>query len=77
MPHIPNIEVAKQPTNLQEFIKTDELTWNVQTKSEFNISHDHILNTMPTFDTGQTIDKNVLVAELYSAPTRPIKLKEI
>ncbi|KAM1234796.1 hypothetical protein ACFX2J_004340 [Malus domestica] len=75
-PHIPNQDAAKQPTKLQEFIETDLLDGDVQTKSESGKSCGQLLDTI-TLDTGQVTDTNVLVAVLGSTPAQLIVIKEI
>ncbi|RXH83092.1 hypothetical protein DVH24_003590 [Malus domestica] len=76
-PHIQYPEAAKQPTKLHEGIEIDELDMAVHNKSESGKSHGWHLETV-TLDTRQTAtDENVLVAFTDTAPTQPIKPKEI
>ncbi|CAN6561105.1 unnamed protein product [Malus baccata var. baccata] len=76
IPHILFQKVAMQPTKLQEHVETDELDNVVQNKSEFDDSHDQILSTQTILDTGQSIDKKVLVVERKKPTVEPIKFQE-
>ncbi|KAM2161896.1 hypothetical protein ACFX1Q_039751 [Malus domestica] len=76
IPHILFQEATMQPTKLQEHVETDGLDSVVQNKSGFDDSHDQILSTQTILDTGQAIDKTVLVAEIKKPTVEPIEFQE-